>query len=166
MRRALRLTALALAIALAAAFVVGTCNGDDDSADDETGDPTEQNGDDSEGENVPGGGPAEDDVLEEDTGTITLDGATTELSADDLGVCETVDSGSEGSFHIVTALADGTPFHLNGTVDDMDPELDGLFLGDTFDDERATDLEIERDDRTLSGTATIEAGELEFSFTC
>lgn len=170
-----RLIALLCAISLALAMAA--CGGDDDdtSAD---GDPAETvaepvdepDGDTPEDSAAPE--PDEDDGPDdaappaEDSGTITVAGTTTEVAGADFGICETVNPAFDDAFNIVTELSDGTPFRLNGDLEDMDPELDGLFLGDTFEEEQATDLDIGRDSRTISGTATVSAGEVEFSFTC
>jgi hypothetical protein len=100
------------------------------------------------------------------SGTITVAGATTEVGNDDFAICETVNPAFADDFNIITALSDGTKVRLSGTLDDMDPEFDGLFLGEIPEEEHATDLDISRDGNTISGTATVPAGEVEFSFTC
>jgi hypothetical protein len=120
------------------------------------------------------------------TGTVVLAGQTFELTgpsrseamlesdgdADassgdfDFEICETVNPAFAGEFNVVGTLGDGTPFRLSGNVDEEPGDLDGLFLGDTLDEERADELEVSLDGRTLSGSATTSRGDIEFTFTC
>ncbi|MEM8620140.1 MAG: hypothetical protein AAGF73_10485 [Actinomycetota bacterium] len=130
------------------------------------------------------GGDSSTDAPAIDTGTVVIAGETFELTGPsqsdvmidpdlgdpsddfDFGICETVNPAFAGSFNIVGTLADGTPFRLSGTVDEEFDEFDGLFIGDTFEEERATDTVVALDGRTLSGTASVSRGAVEFTFTC
>jgi hypothetical protein len=100
------------------------------------------------------------------SGTITVAGTTTEVGTADFGICETVNPAFANDFNIITALSDGTYVRLSGTLDEMDPEFHGVFLGEIPEEEHATDLDISRDGHTISGSATVSAGDVEFSFTC
>jgi hypothetical protein len=102
----------------------------------------------------------------EDSGTVVYAGATSELGADDFGICETVNPAFKGDFNIVATLADGTKLKLMGNVDDHSADHQGLILGDLPDEEKARDLKVELDGRTLSGSARTEAGPIEFRFEC
>ena len=84
----------------------------------------------------------------------------------DFEICETVNPAFAGDFNIAGTLGDGTPFRLSGNVDEGPEGDDGLFLGETFDEERAEGLEVSLDGRTLSGSATTSRGDIEFTFTC
>ncbi len=119
-----------------------------------------------------------------DTGTVVLAGETFELTGPsrsdvlidpslgdtsddfDFEICETVNPAFEGDFNIAGTLGDGTPFRLSGNVDRAFDDFDGLFLGDTFDEEGAENTVVALDGRTLSGTATTSRGDIEFTFTC
>lgn len=100
------------------------------------------------------------------SGTITVAGTTTEVGTADFAICETVNPAFADNFNIITALSDGTYVRLSGNLDEMDPEFDGLFLDEIPEEEHATDLDISRDGRTISGSAVVSAGDVEFSFTC
>jgi hypothetical protein len=162
-------------------FIFGTtaCGGDDDGATDVTDppaaetlgestaadDPVQTAGDDGDDD---GDGEAQPDAPapDENSGTVTVAGTTTEVGTADFLICETVNPAFANDFNIITALSDGTKVRVNGTLDEMDPEFDGLFLGEIPEEEHATDLDISRDGRTISGSATVTAGDVEFSFTC
>ncbi len=119
-----------------------------------------------------------------DSGTVVVAGETYELTGPsrsdvlvdgdgdasagdfDFEICETVNPAFEGDFNISGTLGDGTPFRLSGNVDDISDEFNGLFIGESVDEERADGLEVSLSDRTLSGTATTSRGDIEFSFTC
>lgn len=118
-----------------------------------------------------------------DVGTVTFDGETHELAGPtrsdamldddldpsgdfDLEICETVNPAFEGEFNIAGTLGDGTSFRLSGNVNEPFDDLDGLFLGEVPDEERAEIGDVALTGRTLSGTASTSRGDLEFSFTC
>ena len=106
---------------------------------------------------------------EVDSGTITIAGTTYEVSGDDFGICETVNPAFDNEINIIVDLP-GTDqdIRLSGDLTDMEPEFNGFFLreSDGFTEERATDLDISRDGRVVSGTGMLEAGPVEFSFEC
>ena len=102
----------------------------------------------------------------EDRGTIVYAGNTTEVSGDDFDICETVNPAFKGDFNIVTKLEDGTRLKLLGNIDDHSADHQGLILGDMPDEEKATDLQLSLEGRTLSGSAKTEAGPIEFRFEC
>lgn len=112
---------------------------------------------------------SEEPAPSDQTGTVVFAGATTELNSADgdldpmagTGLCEVVDvTGEYGDdyFRIVTDLDDGTPFRLEWD--------DGLVIGDVFEEEQAEDLDVTKDGRTVSGSATTTDGPIEFSFHC
>lgn len=104
-----------------------------------------------------------------DSGTITIAGTTHEVSGDDFGICETVNPAFDNEINIIVDLPDtDQDIRLSGDLTDMDSEFNGLFLreSDGFNEERATDLDISRDGRVVSGTGTLEEGPVEFSFEC
>lgn len=172
----------------AAAETADETSDDTDMADDtepgddtDTGDDTEPDADDAQDESTGDGG-----APEVDSGVVTVGGETSELTGPsrseamldaDLGldpagpdfdfeICETVNPAFAGDFNISGTLADGTPFRLSGNVDEDFDDIDGLFLGDTFEEERAEGTEVSIDDRTLSGSAATSRGDVEFTFTC
>jgi len=141
----------------------------EDSIDSDDGDPASGSG-----------APATDDI-----GSVTWAGQTTDLvgptrsdyivtnpdgdasSIDfDFEICETVNPGIEGDFNIGATLNDGTEFRLSGNIHDDFADHEGLFLGELPDEERAEDLDVQLDNRTLFGSATTSQGAIEFSFTC
>lgn len=113
---------------------------------------------------------ASDDATppENRTGTITWAGVTTEfdLAQGDLdpmegtGLCEVVDviGNNDDYFRIVAYLDDGNEFYLQWD--------DGLAIGEIGFEEQAEDLDVTKDGRTVSGTASTSEGPIEFSFTC
>ena len=103
---------------------------------------------------------------DERTGTITVAGATTELGDDDFLICETVNPAFENDLNIIVNLDDGTKFRLSGTMGEFEEGIDGVVLGQMPDEEYATDVDVSREGRTVSGSAMVSAGEVEFSFTC
>jgi hypothetical protein len=131
-----------------------------------------------------GGDPGTPAAPQADSGTVILGGETHELSGPsrsdavaagddgaassgfDFEICETVNPAFEGEFNVAGTLGDGTPFRLSGTVGEEPGDDGGLFLGETFDEERAEGLEVSLDGRTLSGSATTSRGDIEFTFTC
>jgi hypothetical protein len=140
----------------------------------------------SDGDDDADSGAGTSDAPDTDSGTVTLEGETHELSGPsrsdaiagsvggddaasrsfDFEICETVNPAFEGDYNVAGTLGDGTPFRLSGNVDEDPEDNEGLFLGETFDEERTEGLEVSLDDRTLSGSATTSRGDIEFSFTC
>ena len=170
-----------VAAALAMVLLLGACGDDDDtSADDAAAlddgggnddggsdDPVEDDASDDDASTVDE--PASDDDVappDERTGTVTVAGETTELSDADFLICETVNPAFENDLNIIADLADGTRFRLSGTMGEFEEGIDGVVLGEMPDEEYATDVDVSRDGRTVSGSATVSAGEVEFSFTC
>ena len=101
------------------------------------------------------------------TGFVEWAGARSDLAAEDFdpmagtGLCETQDvTGTEGDdyYRIVTKLDDGTSFSLTSR--------DGLVLGETLSPIETSGLDVTKDGRTVSGSATTPDGALTFSFTC
>jgi hypothetical protein len=163
-------TALALVAAFAVS-VLAACGGDDGGGDgDGATIPTEPP---VAAEDPASGGHGETEqpptapAPVEYTGTITYAGETVELSSEDFAICETVNPAFEGDFNIITQLGDGTKFRLAGNLDDYrDNEFDGAFLGEIPEEEQVADLQLELDQRTLSGHGTGASGAIEFTFTC
>jgi hypothetical protein len=157
-------------------FVLGAaaCGGDDDDVATDVTDPLaaetlgESTAADDPVETADDDGGADGDAPapDENSGTITVAGTTTEVGTADFAICETVNPAFADNFNIITELSDGTYVRLSGDLDEMDPEFDGLFLGEIPEEEHATDLDISRDGRTISGSAVVSAGDVEFSFTC
>lgn len=168
-------TRTALGALIALALALGACgdDGDDDASSDTSMETTttESMSDDvvEEEDDMSDDDMSDDDgeatAPDERSGTITIADTTQEIADGDFLICETVNPAFEGDFNIITEL-DGRRFRLDGNVDEIDPELDGLFLGEIPDEERAEDLEVNLDGRTLSGSATVSEGAIEFSFTC
>lgn len=171
-----------VAVFLATALLLSACGDDDDAATDgaaavddgggsDDGGSGDQVEDDSSGDDSSTvDEPASDDDFvpppDERTGTITVAGATTELGDDDFLICETVNPAFENDLNIIVNLDDGTKFRLSGTMGEFEEGIDGVVLGQMPDEEYATDVDVSREGRTVSGSAMVSAGEVEFSFTC
>lgn len=174
MPRMLRRIAVVGLISVATLGVVA-CGGDDDSDDlgtTATTEPTAAATEDGEMTAEPtteNNGAGEATPPAADSGTVTLAGTTYELSEGDFQICETVNPAFANDFNVIVDLpGEDLGLRVNGDLEDMDPELHGVFLRDTntFIDEQATNAVVTRDGRVLSGSGTLEAGEVEFSFSC
>ena len=169
-----RMHALAGVLAIAAIAAVG-CGDDDGPETLATASPTEPAASaTADAEMTATAAPTEDGDGDaappaEDSGTLTIAGTTYEVSGDDFRICETVNPAFADAINIIVDLPDSDQnVRLSGDLGDMESEFDGFFLreADGFTEERADDLDLSRDGRVVSGTATLESGPVEFSFEC
>lgn len=102
----------------------------------------------------------------ENTGEVTYRGKTAMLTGKAFAICETVNPATKGDFNIVATLEDGTKLKLLGNIEDHSADHQGLILGDMPSEEKASELKLELEGRTLSGSAQTAAGPISFRFDC
>lgn len=185
-------TISAVLLATTMGVALAGCGGDDDdSLTSETSVDTDETTDPTATPDTEANDETESEAPAEQTGTVTIDGVAYELAGDDFDLCETVNPAFADDINIQASIdVQGEGIVIHGTAIESRlalgvlGDLSGdIFVdaGDGFLDHPAQQVDVSREDRTVSGTATVideRVGAsvtadnplhdtvIEFSFTC